>query len=361
MSKVQLTTLSPVHIGSGNVLQQNTEFVQTQTSTERFLRVVDDRKVLSLIGEDHLADWLLSIERKESIKVLVRRYAPQSKVTDYSKRRMYLCSDVKDTDTLKEHIHNGFGVPYIPGSSIKGSIRTAVLASMTEEMKGLSDKIKNGKGKISAEQVEKELFGKDPNSDVFRFFHAGDAYFEKDTEIALRLVMRLNITGSEKTLLPPQQESKPQLVEAIGSEAEAVFQLKLMLPFRLVSSLGGLFQLVNGHTRKLIEEEVRIWQKYKDRAGSDDYMEKMNDILSIVKSCQADECVLRIGHASGWRFITGAWTEDLPNFETDIVNAARPKNVLYYSNYDFPKSRRTDSDGDLLGFVKLKILHDEQN
>lgn len=355
MSKIQMTTLTPVHIGSGNLLQFNTEFIKTSTSNEKFLRVVDDRKILELIGDEHLNDWILSIERKESIKDLVKLYAPQSKMADYSKRRIYLCCDIKETDTLKECIHNGFGVPYIPGSSIKGSIRTAVLASKVEKMSGLSDKIRNRSRRISAEQIEKELFGKDPNSDIFRFLHVGDAYFQKETEIALRLVMHLNITENRETLIPHRQDSKPQLVEAIGIEEQATFQLKLMPEFKAASSLVSLFQLVNAHTRKLVEEEILIWQDYKDRIGADEYIEKNNEIVSEIKNCQADECVLRIGHASGWRFITGAWTEELPNFKSDIVDAARPKNYKY-SNYDFPKSRRTDSDGDLLGYVKLKII-----
>lgn len=356
MSKIQITTLTPVHIGSGNFLQYNTEFVRTATSTGQFLRVIDDRKILDLIGEEHLNDWLLSIERKESIKDLVKRYASQSKIADYSKRRMVLFSDVKETDTLKECIHDGFGVPYIPGSSIKGAIRTAVLASKVKRINDLSDKIKDKSGKIKASLVEKELFGKDPNLDVFRFLQVGDAYFEKDTEIALRLVMRLNITGNEETLVPSVGNCKPQLVEAIGLEENAVFQMKILPRFEIVSSLFQLFQLVNAHTLKLVEEEIQIWQEYGNRIGADEYIEKMNEVLSVIKDCESDECVLRIGHASGWRFITGAWTESLPNFETDVVNAARPGNNYKYSNYDFPKSRRTDSDTDLLGFVKLKIV-----
>ena len=72
--------------------------------------------------------------------------------------------------------------------------------------------------------------------------------------------------------------------------------------------------------------------------------------------CQeGKECVLRLGHASGWRFITGAWTENLDNFKSEIVPASRPKN-FNYEQYVFPKSRRLDEDGDIFGFVKLELL-----
>lgn len=370
MSKIKITTLTPIHIGSGSFLQYNTEFITTEKkiSKERFVRVIDDRKILALVGEEHVNDWLLSIERMEDIKAFVKRYAPESKVTDYSDRCMPLfADDVKGTDTLKECIHDGFGVPYIPGSSIKGAIRTAVLASIVDP-KVVQSKVVNKYGRISASEVEKFLFGKDPNADVFRFLHVGDAYFDKGSEIAIRLIMGLNVT--QRDSLIPKNDTKPQLVEAIAFDENAHCQLKVATEYysmakkempdaigdmpQQMTSVQILFELVNEHTLKLVEEEMAIWEEYKNRIGADEYIEKMHDILATVKQCKLGECVLRIGHASGWRFITGAWAEDLSNFDTDIVSASRPQNAKY-SEYMFPKSRRLDSDGELVGFVKLSL------
>lgn len=64
------------------------------------------------------------------------------------------------------------------------------------------------------------------------------------------------------------------------------------------------------------------------------------------------ECVLRIGHGSGWRFITGAWSEKLNSFNPVVISAARPNNFRY-NEYNFPKTRRVDEECELLGFVKL--------
>ena len=66
----------------------------------------------------------------------------------------------------------------------------------------------------------------------------------------------------------------------------------------------------------------------------------------IGSSSNGKSCILRVGHASGWRFITGAWTERLDNFNTDVVNATRPRNFRY-QDYDFPKTRRVDEDSDV--------------
>ncbi len=371
MSEIKIEVLSPVHIGSGNMLQNNTDFVTTDNGVEYYIRVVDDRKILELIGVEHLNDWLLSIERKDNTKELVKRFAPNSKVADYSKRRLIDYSQgINSTDTLKEHIHNGLGLPYIPGSSIKGSIRTAILASLADNIKNKEEKIKtnrtdrNGNPLLSASKIEQELFGNDPNSDIFRFIHVGDAYFEKDSEIALRVV-NINIRKGDDLM----DNSKPQLIEAINNGVSSTLQMKIANDYYMwvktkfpsignlaaeINSLNNLFLLINAHTEKLVNAELDFWREI-NKTGSEDYIENLEKILSEIKSCKkGNECVLRIGHASGWRFITGGWTEELNNFNDVVIPASRPKN-FNYTEYVFPKSRRIDEESDVLGFVKLKL------
>lgn len=371
MSEIKIEVLSPVHIGSGNLLQNNTDFVTTNNGVDNFIRVVDDRKILELIGVEHLNDWLLSIERKDNTKELVKRFAPNSKVADYSKRRLIDYSQgINPNDTLKEHIHNGMGLPYIPGSSIKGSIRTAILATLVNKVENKETKIKTGKSDkfgnpfLNASKIEQELFGKDPNSDIFRFIHVGDAYFEMDSEIALRVV-NINIRRGDDL----QDNSKPQLIEAINNGVSSTFEMKIAKDYydfvrnnfrdignlaTEINSLPNLFMLINSHTERLVNSEIEYWDEI-DKTGAEDYVENMKRILSEIESCEkGKQCVLRIGHASGWRFITGSWTEKLDNFNEVVVPASRP-NYSRYTEYDFPKSRRIDEESDVLGFVKLSL------
>ena len=108
----------------------------------------------------------------------------------------------------------------------------------------------------------------------------------------------------------------------------------------------------------MAEDEIEYWKSVQKSgfSGADNYIENMQQILVDIGNCQeGKECVLRLGHASGWRFITGAWTENLDNFKSEIVPASRPKN-FNYEQYVFPKSRRLDEDGDIFGFVKLVLL-----
>ena len=77
----------------------------------------------------------------------------------------------------------------------------------------------------------------------------------------------------------------------------------------------------------------------------------------MIEACQTNECILRIGQASGWRFVTGAWLEDIDKhyFNNVIVPLCRPKNDRY-RGYPFPKSRRIDESSNVFGFVKLTAL-----
>ena len=368
---VKIETLTSVHIGSGEVLQLGSDIVKGRMDNDYVLAVVSPEKVLSLIGEEHLQDWVVAIERKESTGNVVKRFAPNAKVEDYAKRIVLEWSEAHERDTLKEHIHNGQGKPYIPGSSIKGAIRTAILASLAENVNDAERKIDvsaNGKKKANANKVEKELFGSDPNNDVFRFLQVGDAYFGECYTVSLRMV---NI--NERTSKSFWDKSKSQMIEALPSEDITRFEMKLNvegynkskekwstigdLP-NIMSSYESLFEAINNHTIRLLDFELEYWKERSDRDDSDKvecYLEKIESIKNEAQNCgKGKECVLRIGHGSGWNFITGGWARDLDNFESLVVPVSRPNNQNY-SEYDFPKTRRVDDVCELLGFVKLSL------
>lgn len=148
----------------------------------------------------------------------MKQYAPSAKLEQYSRRIILSwANEIKPTDTLKEYIHDGLGRPYIPGSSIKGAIRTAVLASCCKERDDLEQYARNKSGKVTAKIIEQKFFGKDANSDVFRFLHVGDAFFGKNYEAAVRMV---NINEREKAGF--WDMTKSQLLEVLSPDDEAI-------------------------------------------------------------------------------------------------------------------------------------------
>lgn len=368
MSEIKLETLTPVHVGSGNMLQYNTDFVVAKNEDEDRIGVIDDKKILALVGSKNVENWLLSIERNENTTDFVKRYAPNARVSDYSKRTIFCdVNGVKTGDTLKECIHNGLGISYIPGSSIKGAIRTAITASLAGSINDLEGKIMS-KNRPSAKKVEQDLFGVNVNEDLFRFLQVGDAYFEKDVELATRMI-NLNIREKKGIL----DRSTSQLVEAIDKDMTSIFQLKVCSEYHQwirskssdrfslkalpteMNSISTLFSTVNQHTLSLLKNQIEFWSDYNDYDEVQDYIGALEEIQNQATACiSRKSCILRIGHASGWRFITGAWTEGLSNFESEVVKASR-KNNQNYEGYPFPKTVRVDDYHGVFGFVKLSI------
>lgn len=372
MTKVKIEILTPVHIGSGAFLQNNMDFIPAEDDAgDSWLYVIDDQKILNLIGIQNLDAWVNSIERGVNLQSLMQRYAPKSQPEDYSKRQIWTYAHPKDNETLKECMHDGQGIAYIPGSSIKGAIRTAVVA--VDALQAYSDIRSMEKdiltGKYSSKKVEQRLFASptdkslDPQKDVFRFLRIGDAFFP-DSEVDLRMI-NLNIRESKGI----KDESKSQLIEAIDANNESTFTLNMKTTDLQVfsrenhneipdgmQSLKDLFLLINRHTLSLLESEIAMWKDYEDEdtvAGK--FLDDLKMLSEEARKCTPDSCILRIGYGAGWRFITGAWTEETTDtcFNT-IIEKARPKNDNY-TQYNFPKTRRITTKGNILGFVKLTL------
>lgn len=372
MSKIKIETLTCVHIGSGTTLLNNNDFVVGKYNGENVISIIDPQKMFGFIGAKNIDNWLALIKKGESADTIVKLYNSKARLSDYSKRMMlnWVNGQIQSNTTIKELIHDGNGRPYIPGSSIKGSIRSAVLATMAKDKSSLDRFIrleykdeKRTQPKKATSSIEDSLFGR-INNDFFRFIRVGDAYFGNNYEVAIKMV---NINEREKNSF--WDSSKPQIIEALPPEDETTFELtidnkhnkfasernsdiKKLASF--VSSIESLFDTINKHTKDLLESEIGYWKELTSEECVNEYIEKLETILDTVKKCNNQQCVLRLGHGSGWRFITGAWSEKLDNFYDEIVAFCRPNNKRY-EKYDFPKSRRVDDQCELLGFVRLTI------
>ena len=118
MSKVKIQTLTPIHIGSGEFLKNNSDFVEYKDGGDSYISIIDPKKILDLIGVEHINDWVNLIERKGDTKEYVARMGKNATPNNYALRTLAnYASSVKKEDTLKECIHDGMGRAYIPGVS----------------------------------------------------------------------------------------------------------------------------------------------------------------------------------------------------------------------------------------------------
>jgi CRISPR-associated protein Csm5 len=366
MNNCVIETITPVHIGSGILFQKDIEFLRIG----EFLGIIDDKKVLKLIGEEQIGTWVSMIEKGEPLLPYLQKRSKDLDLEDVCSRTMaFFAENVSNCLTLKEQIHTGTGKPYIPGSSIKGAVRTAIFNSLIHKSGSVTEQqLKNRKNYLDDSFISKKLFGKDPNHDSLRFLQITDAIFEQGDTIATNM-MSMNHTERSTRL----DRKVSQLTEAVGEEVEAPFRIsidhkklgenikykKIFTNVDFLNSLPALFKLINDHTLKLLQEERKVWNDLSNEHAVTEYLEKIEELIALASPCGENEAMLRLGHGSGWNFMTGAWPKD-PKIVPDdhlyeqIINRSRPGNQKKYAEYMFPKTRRMDEDGFLLGFVKIK-------
>lgn len=344
---IKLQTLTPVHIGSGEILKENFDYIKIKDDDALYISPINQTAIIKCLQEKRIKieQWTACLQRGDNVKTFINKFLPNVSTDDFVKRYI-LINQQGLSNELREQIYDGLGNPYIPGSSIKGAIRTVIISLLQQKQNGINFK-------------PDSILG-----DIMRYLQVSDVLFEDGCTDALNMI-NLNIR-QEKSY---KDDSKKQLVEAITKDEESSLTIKISdtQKFQVANSIEGLFNLINQHTKRILKNEINFWYDYTEKDDGtlvQDYINACKRINKEINAIATNSCILRLGHANGWKFITGDWAEQKANeIEwSNIVNRSRPKNMAIYSNYPFPKSRRINITGNdrttkvnLLGFVKLTI------
>ena len=181
--KLEITVLSPLHIGSGQTLLRGYDFVVHNGRTWR----IDEDALFSatqsgdaafddaLLGRP--ADELLQAADYQEGEGLFRYVMPGTPAA------------VARGAEVAEQIKDVFDRPYLPGSSLKGALRTLLFWGMHADAKRRPDLNHLGRqSKQAARPLEQELFGRDPNHDWLRALRVRDSVPLPATELAMTTV-----------------------------------------------------------------------------------------------------------------------------------------------------------------------------
>ena len=308
MSNIKIETLSQIHIGNGLFLQKGSDFLVDSHS----LYVLNMDKLGSVIGTDeaNIRGWLDAIDKGCS-ETFIKTRIKDMPYGRFSKRCIASNVDFdQGQNTLKEYIHDGLGRPYIPGSSIKGAIRTAILSTLAK--KEITKKLEKEKDQRKWKKIifgmESDLLhfisydkrGKrdlSPTTDIFRFVTTGDAYFDKGVELVVKQ-MNLNIREQESLI----DEKRQQAVETIRTLSNVknnhyVFGDKVN---SIDNSLKGLnFQIFKKFEKEKYMDNLleQIFYKLSEKENDDiDMKEALNlyEPNKILKS--AEDIMKQLGY-----------------------------------------------------------------
>ena len=168
MTVYQLTlkTLSPLHIGDGDELKQDFDFVARNGRTYRINEDALLQAKESLLRPDRAGKYpepgaLISeadLGREDFFRYSLKGI-PRSKKVDAR---------------VKSFIKDVYDRPYIPGSSLKGALRTALAWTGWKETNVSVSDITGRSRSWVGQSLERKMFGANPNMDLLRALHVSD-------------------------------------------------------------------------------------------------------------------------------------------------------------------------------------------
>lgn len=245
---------------------------------------------------------------------------------------------------LREQYKDAFSRPYIPGSSLKGALRT-VLAWHGFQARGLKLDVGQANSRSwAAQPLERKIFGPNPYHDLLRALHVADS-----APVAadhLFLVNAQVVTGGEKPGSPIELEAvRPDTAFTTTVTIDAFLhgaQAEEMLRFgerwswlEQLPAVGRAWAL-----QQLSAERAWFQQRKYDRIAG-----LYGQMVAILKANKlaAGQFFLQVGWGAGWGAKTfgAALRADTKAFE-DLLSNKRlsPARIRRRAGDPFPKSRR---------------------
>lgn len=323
--KYKLVTLSPIHIGSGEKISPVEYVIDSKFNRIDMDGLFKDEKfnVNGFIEDAGFGSFYLG-ERYSNIakKYVLYSLNISKDAVDYIMSR---------NSEIQEFIKTG-GKPYIPGSSIKGAIRTAImwyaLKNDEELYFGLEDYVnkiwdrteRKPDKKWAGSKIEKMIFGKDPNHDLMRAFHISDTEEMNPNNLKIENVKILStrkVGYGYKGFNSIVEALKKKVITNINIKIDDFLMKekeKLGFNEKIINYLHDFGEICNEYAKNLIEYELNFFTKYNDG--------RINQIIDFYEGLY-DEIengiLLRLAWGTGWHGMT-VGTE----IDEEIMDELRP-------------------------------------
>ncbi len=392
--QIQLT--SPLlHIGSEVSRLNPFEYVQTD---RRIYYPNRDTMAIALKQRGKLPDYINRIEsREEIISLLEDAFGDDwQTATTAEGESIFLTSILKRTEErvtdLRPMIRNGFGQLYIPGSSIKGAIRTAIAYHLIkyadrfcvppqQKRSEIESRIRNGMGDIKqrARFFDDRIFmdnlfanfgltyqgnsikvneNPNPNTDIMRAVCVSDTepILEKTAKTKQGQTVPINQPIVTEVIVSSHQKDfkakyRASIFVEMVRNVQAKFEICLdremlswfkhrqgmQIPF---GSVDDILNICQDFGQEQWDSEYDYWQDVKNNPNTkDNNGQSINfDFSEIKRFYEKEQCPysLRLGWASG---MTGTTVGLL--FEDELRSLIRDNCGIKAPGFEAPKSRRT--------------------
>ena len=313
-------TLTPVHIGSGKEIDP-LEYV---IDDKKKLYIINLDDVLNVASDNDKNKIITYSEKKEigNLRYLIKKTAIEN-IDKIEKIRVVDVSDefynIYKEEIEKSLINNTLSIklnmasnnkPIIPGSSIKGAIRTFVLAG---RFNYIDDKTK--KELINNDLIESKLLNatrydnnhkekKDIPKDPFKALKISDVELPANST-KIYEVRNKNSSGQSKGGIPIYIEAiKPDIEFNIEINIAKYYFQENYIGFKdAFASKEKIKSLLNYIAEKVINKKNNEHERLKNyKSLTDADKQKLNSIYNNINDSKGN--LLRVGFGSGFDFVT---------------------------------------------------------
>lgn len=337
---VNISLLSPLHIGSGRELLRDYEYVTHGGKTW-------------VINPDALLAHLQKPDGSFDERILGRPAAELLAAADFRMESGFFHYVLPGQPraqghgaVLREQYKDAASRPYLPGTTLKGAIRTILAWHGYQEQQLQFDprEVRGGRN-WAGQSIERAIFGRDPNHDLLRALQVADS--RPVAVDRLQIINAQVVTGSERMGAPIELEAVrtdttfqttfiiDEFLHSEAAEQKLYFGERWQWLTRLpqIARRWGLEQL----------EKERDWHKVR---GYHNLGRLYHDMLGLLKrkGLGPHQFFVQIGWGGGWHNKTLGYVlqKDTQAWERLLGDKRlSPARFRRKEGDPFPKSRRS--------------------
>ena len=351
--ELTLKVLSPLHIGEGSEKDWvgGADFVQKNGKVYK----LNLKKVLQEVDAGTIAGFLAERNSQGLLNTL------PGKPEQYAEQIFDM--QTSSPNPIKSFIKNGINnLPYVPGSSLKGAIRSVLFKYLRD-----------------GEDNDQDVFGSLKKGDDFmRFIKVSDVIFNSSTQLVNTKIFNLygqkphfqggwKHTGGRQgrtdqnfsptgfntiyeTLMPGERGKltlaiSPKAYNAIKEHPKKNKKDKMMQ-----GGITDLFSIINRHSKTYIKKQIAFFEKYENKETP----VIISHLKEILRQIPEDNSygLLKMAAGSGFHSMTGDW-----QYEDYDKTGIWERGI--HQGKKKVKSRKiavSDDYTGLMGFVELRVL-----
>ncbi len=345
----QIEAITPLHIGNGQLYRRGIDF-DVQNNQLLFYNIGKIHAHLSGAGAQTIKRYETELlDDNPSVTNFLKSVGWKNH--EFLKHQISVSSN--HIREVRKQVKTGLSAPIIPGSSLKGALRTAMLSDYFDEhpeQKESMFRLRIPDKQKADNRIIEAVFGRDPNHDLMRQVVVSDVEFPEDSlNIFEMKVANLTHNGyGFLNMFKRRNEHPDNWKLATSIVAEAIKADAQSKPFTLAfdgflekhhDKIFGQKQLpLKGKFLGAVHYHFRVLARKEYEFFSENDMDKTakfyeNQILN--REFGNDEVLIRVGWGGGWKFMTGDWLTD-----EQLQQARRQYRLGRKEHPVFPKSRR---------------------